>query len=136
MFWSIFLPYQNRIHVVIRARPLNIKEIKEDSRDVLFMDEINNECTILVPKTRKTMAAQGGNPNKSVTFSFDRCYNNKTTTAQMYNEIPYSLVQVSTYEVYTFFLIYTKNITFFTFFSSLKEFGSDIFDTIFSLQQE
>ena len=80
---------------LVRARPLNIKEIKEDSRDVLFMDEINNECTILVPKTRKTMAAQGGNPNKSVTFSFDRCYNNKTTTAQMYNEIPYSLVQVS-----------------------------------------
>jgi len=80
--------------VVVRARPLNIKEIKEDSRDVLFMDEINNECTILVPKSRKTMAAQGGNPNKSVTFSFDRCYNNKTTTAQMYNEIPYSLVQV------------------------------------------
>jgi hypothetical protein len=58
------------------------------------MDEINNECTILVPKTRKTMAAQGGNPNKSVTFSFDRCYNNMTTTAQIYNEIPYSLVQV------------------------------------------
>ena len=58
------------------------------------MDEINNECTILVPKTRKTMAAQGGNPNKSVTFSFDRCYNTKTTTAQIYDEIPYSLVQV------------------------------------------
>ena len=83
--------------MVVRARPLNIKEIKEDSRDVLFMDEINNECTILVPKSRKTMAAQGGNPNKSVTFSFDRCYNNKTTTAQMYNEIPYSLVQVSVF---------------------------------------
>ena len=33
--------------MVVRARPLNIKEIKEDSRDVLFMDEINNECTIL-----------------------------------------------------------------------------------------
>ena len=100
--------------MVIRARPLNIKEIKEDSRDVLFMDEINNECTILVPKTRKTMAAQGGNPNKSVTFSFDRCYNNKTTTAQMYNEIPYSLVQVSTYEVYTFFLIYILKILHFS----------------------
>ena len=90
---TFYLP-KKRIHVVVRARPLNIKEIKEDSRDVLFMDEINNECTILVPKSRKTMAAQGGNPNKSVTFSFDRCYNNKTTTAQMYNEIPYSLVQV------------------------------------------
>lgn len=60
------------------------------------MDEINNECTILVPKSRKTMASQGmgGNPNKSVTFSFDRCYNSKTTTAQIYDEIPYSLVQV------------------------------------------
>ena len=28
-------------------------------QDVVFMDEINNECTILVPKSRKTMAAQG-----------------------------------------------------------------------------
>ena len=63
-------------------------------QDVVFMDEINNECTILVPKSRKTMAAQGGNPNKSVTFSFDRCYNNKSTTAHIYDEIPYSLVQV------------------------------------------
>ena len=37
---------------------------------------------------------KGGNPNKSVTFSFDRCYNNKSTTAHIYDEIPYSLVQV------------------------------------------
>lgn len=59
------------------------------------MDEINNECTILVPKSRKTMASRGGNPNKSVTFSFDRTYNSRTSTAQIYNEIPYSLVQVS-----------------------------------------
>ena len=58
------------------------------------MDEINNECTILVPKSRKTIASQGGNPNKSVTFSFNRAYNSRTTTAQLYNELPYSLVQV------------------------------------------
>ena len=58
------------------------------------MDEINNECTILVPKPRKAINSKNPNPNKSVTFTFDRCYNATTTTAQIYNEIPYSLVQV------------------------------------------
>lgn len=83
-----------RIHVVVRTRPLNVNEIRNNSKDVVYMDEINNECTILVPKPRKAMAAaSGGNPNKSVTFSFDRCYNGTTNSAQIYNEIPYSLVQ-------------------------------------------
>ncbi len=58
------------------------------------MDEINNECTILVPKTPKMYANTGGSPNKSITFSFDRCYNANATTGMLYNEIPYSLVQV------------------------------------------
>ena len=70
------------------------------------MDEINNECTILVPKSRKTMASQqSSNPNKSVTFSFDRCYNTKTTTAQIYDEIPYSLVQVNKLQESSFYSI-------------------------------
>ena len=64
------------------------------------MDEINNECTILVPKSRKTMASRGGNPNKSVTFSFDRTYNSRTSTAQIYNELPYNLVQVQQVNVF------------------------------------
>ena len=34
-----------------------------------------------------------GNAAKSVTFVFDRVYNGNTTTAEMYNEIPYSLTQ-------------------------------------------
>ena len=58
------------------------------------MDEINNECTILVPKPKKAINAKSPNPNKSVTFTFDRCYNATTSTAQIYNEIPYALVQV------------------------------------------
>ena len=52
------------------------------------MDEINNECTLLCPGGR-----QNGSARKSITFVFDRCYNNKSTTAQIYNEIPHSLVQ-------------------------------------------
>ena len=36
---------------------------------------------------------QNGSARKSVTFVFDRVYNASTTTAQIYNEIPYSLVQ-------------------------------------------
>ena len=32
-------------------RPLNIREIKEEAKDLLYMDEINNECTILSPPT-------------------------------------------------------------------------------------
>jgi len=58
------------------------------------VDEINNECTILVPKPSKSVAQNGGNPNKSITFSYDRCYNAHATTANVYDEIPYSLVQV------------------------------------------
>lgn len=59
------------------------------------MDEYKNECTILVPKSTKLLQQNGGNPHKSVTFSFDRCYDETATTSDLYNEIPYSLVQVS-----------------------------------------
>jgi hypothetical protein len=59
------------------------------------MDEYGNECTILAPKSAKTLAQVGGTTHKSITFSFDRCYGSNTTTAELYNEIPYSLVQVS-----------------------------------------
>ena len=58
------------------------------------MDELGNECTILAAKTAKTLAQVGGSTHKSITFSFDRCYGAKITTADIYNEIPYSLVQV------------------------------------------
>ena len=63
------------------------------SQDVIFSDEINNECTITIPKPSKSVSAIS-NPNKSVTFSFDRCYNSNSTTAHIYNELPYSLVEV------------------------------------------
>ena len=58
------------------------------------MDELGSECTILAAKTAKTLAQVGGSTHKSITFSFDRCYGAKITTADIYNEIPYSLVQV------------------------------------------
>ena len=61
------------------------------------MDEINNECTIMVKKPTKQYQQSGGNPNKSITFAFDRCYSANATTSMIYNEIPYSLVQVSQY---------------------------------------
>ncbi len=83
-----------RIHVVVRVRPLSMREIKADAKDIVYMDEINNECTILVPKPSKAYQQSGGNPNKSITFSYDRCYNAAATTGHIYNEIPYSLVQV------------------------------------------
>ena len=38
---------------------------------------------------------QNGSARKSITFVFDRCYNGNTNTAQIYNEIPYSLTQVN-----------------------------------------
>ncbi len=60
----------------------------------MYVDELNDEATILVPKPSKSLAAQGGNPHKSITFSYDRCYGAKATTAQIYDEIPYALVQV------------------------------------------
>ena len=60
------------------------------------MDEAGNECTILAAKTAKTLAQVGGSTHKSITFSFDRCYGARTTTKDLYDEIPYSLVQVVT----------------------------------------
>ena len=86
MDWS--KPESKRIHVVVRTRPLNMREIKEEAKDVVYMDEINHECTLLCPPGR-----QNGSARKSITFVFDRCYNGMTNTAQVYNEIPYSLVQ-------------------------------------------
>ena len=68
-------------------------------QDIVYVDELNNECTILAPKPSKMYAQTGGNPNKSITFSFDRCYNANTNTAGIYNEIPYSLVQVRPHHV-------------------------------------
>ena len=65
-------------------------------QDVIFVDEINSECTIMIPKPSKSVSAMS-NPNKSVTFSYDRCYNTTTTTAHIYNELPYSLVEVITF---------------------------------------
>ena len=87
-------------------RPLNIREIKEEAKDIVYIDEINQECTLLCPPGK-----QNGSARKSITFVFDRyvrrylclsdyqmekfrCYNTLTNTAQVYNEIPYSLVQV------------------------------------------
>ena len=67
-------------------------------QDVVYMDELGSECTILAAKTAKTLAQVGGSTHKSITFSFDRCYGAKTTTKDLYDEIPYSLVQVATSE--------------------------------------
>ena len=40
------------IHVNI-FRPLNVREIKEEAKDILYMDEINNECTLLCPPPKQ-----------------------------------------------------------------------------------
>jgi hypothetical protein len=34
------------------SRPLNVREIKNNEKDILYMDEINNECTILCGDNR------------------------------------------------------------------------------------
>ena len=34
-------------------RPLNVREIKEEAKDILYMDEINNECTLLCPPPKQ-----------------------------------------------------------------------------------
>ena len=87
-------------------------------QDVVFTDEINNECTVMIPKSPKSMSTMGGqvNPNKSVTFSYDRCYNMSTTTAQIYNEIPYSLVQVCC--IYNQLFVVIPNFSLYNFISS------------------
>ena len=37
------------LKMIIMFRPLNVREIKEEAKDILYMDEINNECTLLCP---------------------------------------------------------------------------------------
>ena len=76
-------------YFILMPRPLNMREIKDEAKDIVYMDEINHECTLLCPPNK-----QNGSARKSITFVFDRCYNASTNTAQVYNEIPYSLVQV------------------------------------------
>ena len=63
--WS--KPESKRIQVVVRTRPLNIREIKEEAKDIVFIDEINQECTMLCPPGK-----QNGSARKSITFVFDR----------------------------------------------------------------
>ena len=31
------------------SRPLNMREIKEEAKDIIYMDEINHECTLACP---------------------------------------------------------------------------------------
>lgn len=40
----------------IQVRPLSVREIKAGAKDVAFLDELNNECTLLVPKPTKMIA--------------------------------------------------------------------------------
>ena len=49
------------------GRPLNIREIKEEAKDIVYIDEINHECTLLCPPGK-----QNGSARKSITFVFDR----------------------------------------------------------------
>ena len=53
--------------MVVRTRPLNIREIKQEAKDIVFIDEINQECTMLCPPGK-----QNGSARKSITFVFDR----------------------------------------------------------------
>ena len=48
-------------------RPLNIREIKEEAKDIVYVDELNHECTLLCPPGK-----QNGSARKSITFVFDR----------------------------------------------------------------
>ena len=57
----------------IHRRPLNIREIKEEAKDIVYIDEINHECTVLCPPSRQ-------NKSKSMTFVFDRHGHSKQQT--------------------------------------------------------
>ena len=87
---------KSKYHEVMIAVPHASNNNSGNPQDVVYMDELGNECTILAAKTAKTLAQVGGSTHKSITFSFDRCYGSKFTTSEIYNEIPYSLVQVFT----------------------------------------
>ena len=43
-----FKSYQDHIF-----RPLSMREIKEEAKDILYMDEISHECTLLCPPGKR-----------------------------------------------------------------------------------
>lgn len=74
------------VKVVVRCRPLNDREKALSSKMVLSMDLQRCQCIIEKP---------GAPDEPPKQFTFDGTYYIDQTTEQMYNEIAYPLVEVS-----------------------------------------
>ena len=76
------------VKVVVRCRPMNKREIDMKCLPVINIDERIGQCLIKNPTEKKA-------PPK--TFTFDGAYGVDSTTEQIYADIGYALVEVSTY---------------------------------------
>lgn len=74
------------VKVIVRCRPLNDRERQLSSKVVVHMDSARGQCFIQNP------AAEEDPPKQ---FTFDGAYYVTHTTEQIYNEIAYPLVEVS-----------------------------------------
>lgn len=91
------------VKVVVRCRPLNDREKALGSKMVLSMDLHRCQCFIEKP-------GAADEPPKQ--FTFDGTYFTDQTTEQMYNEISYALVEVSSlkqFRVFFFFCAFNAN---------------------------
>ena len=74
------------VRVVVRCRPMNKREKDLKCTDVIKIDNKVAQCTIRNPNDKKA-------PPKS--FTFDGSYGTDSTTEQIYADVGYDLVEVS-----------------------------------------
>ena len=51
LMWYKEIRFSDVVHNIqdSSSRPLNMREIKEEAKDIIYMDEINHECTLACP---------------------------------------------------------------------------------------
>ena len=81
------------VKVIVRCRPLNQREKELKCKVVVEMDSAIGQVSISNPDDKQAPAK---------TFTFDGAYYMDSTTEQMYNEIVFNLVEVSSKQTETY----------------------------------
>eukprot|EP00126_Sphaerothecum_destruens_P010451 Sdes_comp20746_c0_seq1m16635 len=83
------------VKVVVRNRPLNEKEKKEQSFDVIQMDMESGQISILTGTSGETLKSneKSGEKNPDKTFTFDAVYTGAVDNIEIYEEVGFSLIE-------------------------------------------
>lgn len=73
--------------VLVRCRPMNQREMSLGCKSVVTMDPNRGQCSIINPSDPKTAPKS---------FTFDGAYGMDSTTEQIYSDLVFPLVEVST----------------------------------------